>query len=339
MLRSLAAAVAMVVLLVSACGSGEEPRSVDDAEPLIVGFPYSDYAHEDEPFARDLFTEQATEIAIVDDPELFFAAGDTDLRYTTVTDGARWTPTSVPGAPVVWFFGGSTMFGIGQRDEHTIAAEVARLAASEGTPIDARNYGVSAYVAWQEAVLLGRLMAGSERPDLIVFLHGVNDYSQTCRHLAAGIAPLTRTNPVTDPELASLDEPPAIDCWEDPEATGEVIASVVDAAMAEARDHADGVPVVEFWQAMPQAREPSPSDEGLMERIGEDRASFRGSAAPYLAAIAADPTPGIDLTDVFDTYDGPVFFDWAHTNEVGAQLVAEAMWDRALRSEVQHLPG
>ena len=45
------------------------------------------------------------------------------------------------------------------------------------------------------------------------------------------------------------------------------------------------------------------------------------------------PAP-VDLTDALDGYDGPVFFDWAHTNELGAELTARAMWDRSLRDQV-----
>jgi len=317
----------LAVILLVACGG--------DA-PTIVGLPYSDYAHEDEPFARELFSEHSSKIDIDDDPELFFVWGETDQRYTHVTGGARLTPTSVPGAPVVWFMGGSTMFGIGQRDEHTIASEVARIAADAGMPIDARNYGTSAYVGWQEAGLLRRLMAREDRPDLIVFLHGVNDFSQTCRHLAAGIDPMSRTNPLTDAPI-DPDGPQEFNCWDDPSAGGAVVASVLDASMAEAASVADGVPIVEFWQATAYTRKPSPTDAELLEHLDETRYDFDRSGAVYRAAISADAVPGVDLTDVFDDHEGPVFFDWAHTNELGARLLAEAMWERRLRDEVEQL--
>jgi hypothetical protein len=327
--RTLPVLIGLALLAGSACSQ--------DQGPLLVGLPYSDYAHEQEPFAEALYAEHATQIPTPADPELFFVTGDADLRYTHIDDGARRTPTAVEGEPMVWFFGGSTMFGIGQRDEHTIASEVARLASSAGLPIDVRNHGVSAYVAWQEAGLLARRLATEERPDLIVFLHGVNNHSQLCRHLAAGVSPLARTNPLTDGEIAEQAGPPEVDCAADPDASGRAIAEVVDTAMAEAADHADGVPIVEFWQATPQTRAPSPSDDELMDRLSEDRPTFDRHAAVYRAAIAADRTPGIDLTDVFDDHEGPVFFDWAHTNEIGARIVAEAMWDRALRRQVQQL--
>lgn len=49
-----------------------------------------------------------------------------------------------------------------------------------------------------------------------------------------------------------------------------------------------------------------------------------------------DPRP-VDLTDAMDSYDGPIFYDWAHTNERGAQMVAQAMWDRSLRDRIAAL--
>lgn len=294
----------------------------------MVGMSYTDYAHKEEPFARELFIEQATKVNQVDDDELFYVAADNDLRFTHVKDYARRSLDAVEGAPEVWFLGGSTMFGIGQRDEHTIPAEVARIAQEAGTPITAVNFGWSSYMAWQEAGLLRRLLELRGSPDLIVFLHGINDQSGLCRRMAAGVGPLARTNPLTE---AHLDEgPKVLECNTNPAATGEVLAGVVDAAMLEAEAMAPGVPMIEFWQPTAYTRAPFPSENELLDHMQVDRSGFDAQRAIYLAALRADKTPPVDLTAVFDDRTEPIFFDWAHTNELGARIVAEAMWDRSI---------
>ncbi len=35
----------------------------------------------------------------------------------------------------------------------------------------------------------------------------------------------------------------------------------------------------------------------------------------------------IDLTDIFDDVDQPIYFDWSHTNEAGARIEAAAMYE------------
>lgn len=89
----------------------------------------------------------------------------------------RRTPQP-PGAaaPSVFFFGGSTMWGTGSRDQETIPA---LYAAATGRM--ARNFGESGYVAHQNLEMLLWLLQVGERPDIVVFYDGVNDVVQKCR--------------------------------------------------------------------------------------------------------------------------------------------------------------
>ena len=75
----------------------------------------------------------------------------------------------------VWLFGGSTVWGLGQRDDHTIASELARRSEVEGHPIRVVNLGQPGYTAWQQALLFEQHLAVSPPPDLAVFLQGVDD--------------------------------------------------------------------------------------------------------------------------------------------------------------------
>ena len=72
-------------------------------------------------------------------------------------------------------FRGSTMFGLFQRDEHTIPSEVARLAGADGIDVHVFNYGQMAYNNWQEVLLLEQLASRGRAPDLAVFYDGANE--------------------------------------------------------------------------------------------------------------------------------------------------------------------
>ena len=48
-------------------------------------------------------------------------------------------------------FGGSTTYGLNQRDGHTIASELARAAAADGIELDVHNKGNNGQLHWMEA--------------------------------------------------------------------------------------------------------------------------------------------------------------------------------------------
>jgi len=80
-------------------------------------------------------------------------------------------------APVIWFFGGSTMRGDTVDDSKTIPSLVAADLASRGYPdIRAFNYGENSFGSLQETKYLQKLLIDNpNRPDLVVFYDGVND--------------------------------------------------------------------------------------------------------------------------------------------------------------------
>jgi lysophospholipase L1-like esterase len=96
-----------------------------------------------------------------------------------VAGGVRRTvvppPTATADPVDVFFFGGSTMFGSYQREDHTIPAELARLAAADGVPVRVVNHGRMGYVNWQEVLQLEQLVTGGSVPDLAVFYDGFNE--------------------------------------------------------------------------------------------------------------------------------------------------------------------
>jgi lysophospholipase L1-like esterase len=106
--------------------------------------------------------------------------------------GRRITPQpTVPTVPAarVFFFGGSTMWGTSQRDEHTIPAEAARRLqplAGPGRRIEVLNLGENGYVFTQEVLALLLELRSGNIPDVVVFLDGINDVFGTVQSGVAG---------------------------------------------------------------------------------------------------------------------------------------------------------
>lgn len=159
------------------------------AIPALAGLDY----------VPQLFTEQFAAESGRFDPLLGWRLEDTAGEHLTIADGERAsTATTAPGDPVVvWFFGGSAMYGFGQRDGHTIPSELVRLAEADGVPLEVHNFGTPAYVNWQGVSLFAQLLTERPAPDVAVFYDGYNDLSM---QLVDG--------PVTEPShvLASVQQ-------------------------------------------------------------------------------------------------------------------------------------
>ncbi|TMB98392.1 MAG: SGNH/GDSL hydrolase family protein [Chloroflexi bacterium] len=92
------------------------------------------------------------------------------LRRTVQSRAAR------DGCHSVFLFGGSTMWGTGQRDAQTIPSLLSRQLEARGLA-DARliNFGETGYVFTQEVVTLILELRSGARPQVVVFYDGLND--------------------------------------------------------------------------------------------------------------------------------------------------------------------
>jgi len=144
-------------------------------------------AHDGDAWAEEFYSNYST---VPSDyaPFVGFAVPDIHHDYVNITHGMRssYQPVAAQagGLPVVYFFGGSTMFGTSQRDLYTIPSYIARLAEADGVPVEVRNYGHSAYQSRQEVILLQQLLAAGHRPDAVVFYDGINDVWQQARAIS-----------------------------------------------------------------------------------------------------------------------------------------------------------
>ncbi len=87
----------------------------------------------------------------------------------------------------VFVFGGSTIWGIGARDDYTVPSCLAKHLAEMGVRAQVTNYGESGYVSTQEVIALFRRLQQGDVPDLVVFYDGVNDTYAAYQSQQAGL--------------------------------------------------------------------------------------------------------------------------------------------------------
>jgi hypothetical protein len=294
-------------------------------------------------------------------------AGETRRSYKPADSQAR-------GAIRVYFFGGSSMFGYFQRDEHTIPSEFARLAEADGIPVRVLNYGQVAYVNWQEVLLFEELVSRGRVPDLAVFYDGANELVNQFRD-----RPHAEPSQVLAPEFAKrlalggAQTAPAEDTgsplgelyrsWKDvsavrwlslrvrglaterapssapivPQWAGKqdrlaaraggdaasVYARGVDLARRLAAGY--GIRTAFFWQPFLYSKQPVADEANPLGLFGTEPDAWRRADAVARSKLRP---PVVDLSDALDPVGAPVMYDYVHTNERGAKVVARALYER-----------
>jgi hypothetical protein len=280
-------------------------------------------------------------------------------EYVTIEGWERrsHTPAQLsPDAPVVWMFGGSTTWGLGQRDEHTIASYLSRLAEEQGTPIRVVNYGQRGWTHFQEMILFEQLLAAGEPPELAVFYDGANEVNaqaqsakgvpthtfvdQYAELISGGVAPEFIPAPPPRPSAAKV-------AWDEylqhsaiRKAVRRVTAFIDTPAGASesvrTQAGAEDDPLSETYQKpiedAQRAVDVYERGRGFTQYLAAeydvDTVFFwqpvRAGEADLWAAANVSP-PTIDVSDALDSHQ-EVYIDGGHTNEEGARIVAERLW-------------
>lgn len=266
---------------------------------------------------------------------------DVGSPHLNVTDGVRssWSPpTAACATPLrVWMFGGSTLFGVGQRDDHTIASELARAAWRDGVALDVDNRAVPGDVAWIERARLRRALITEDTPDLVVFYDGFNDVRSVEWSYGAGHEVTNRFSALNDATLV-----PLLKRLNEREIDGErtVVAvplerdvrppdqpviddavrfqygatrSLTDADLARA-----GVASIAFIQPIGASRNPLVAGDFPTTRLAtEQYRTFRDGL----------PEGVVDIADALDDHPGAVYVDDVHTTEEANPVIATRMWN------------
>ena len=255
-------------------------------------------------------------------------------------------PAARPGTPDcpplrVWAFGGSTMFGYGQRDEFTVASQLAKGLHDHGVSARVENFGVPGDTLWIETRKLeSELLADTTKPDLVVFYDGVNEYG--AQELLGGLG-RAGTPPLAAFEDSGMFDGFAraqgwINRWVTPNdgiatqmygpevGTVDAIAATAtqyERSLDSARRLLGSYDIAGLWFLQPVRAtrdRPVADEENEAEHLSEDR-----SRAAFRAMAVAGGEEVVDLREAMDRERTPVYYDGIHTNERGAELVAEAM--------------
>lgn len=279
-------------------------------------------------------------------------------KYVTIEGWSRrsYVPKGLPDeAPVVWMFGGSTTWGEGQRDEHTIASYLAKASEQAGTPIRIKNFGQRGWTHFQEMILFEQLLAAGDAPDLAIFYDGANEINaQTLG--AKGVPTHTLvdqfaalTSGQVAPEFNPAPSRPrsatvvAWDAYLKHSAIQKIVRRVSDVVAPPAgasesvvtqSDDGDQLST-EYVKGVEDAeRAVDVYERGrymttdLAERYDVDPVFFWqpvmvGEAEEWANDHISPPT--INVSDALDRHQN-VFIDGGHTNEEGARIVAERLW-------------
>jgi lysophospholipase L1-like esterase len=372
-LRAGLTVVAAVALLDVAVGSAINlVGGEDEAEPVSLLANPGVAAGRDEPWVDTLGDEiSAVWRAKPFDPFLGWTMPDFRGRYVRVEGGVRRTAVPPPAAaadPVdIFFFGGSTMFGSYQREDHTIPAEFARLAAADGVPVRVVNHGRMGYVNWQEVLQLEELVTDGSVPDLAVFYDGFNELlsqftlgphdepthvgaTEIDERLREGVQPgqeslrkalrrewQERSAVHRVARRLGLAERDAVDLGSIGSSfQGKQPEQPERRGVKAAAIHARGVDIARRLAGsygFESAFFWQPSLYSKQVRPGEDGlASTLGADPPSWraadrAARARLRAPVRDIGDALDDVRNPVMYDFVHTNEAGARAVARRLYE------------
>lgn len=255
------------------------------------------------------------------------------LQRRTTTEGAS-------DAGKVFFFGGSTMWGLGSRDAETIPSYFAAL-----TRTSAQNFGEDGWVAHQSLIMLIQLLQAGHRPDLVVFYDGVNDALQKCRveitpeahererdfdrvlrrslrpdsfgHFMSAV--LVLAHRVHDQLGLSRGGQPSHDCDRN-EQKAEAIADALikDWQLAKQLVKAHGGKFVGILQPVSYF---SRTRLDYLRLSAADKAQYE-AVYPRIRERIAGAGEFHDLVALFDT-DEPMYVDWCHVAPKGNRRIAE----------------
>lgn len=311
--------------------------------------------YDDANWARDYFREFHESDVLSYEPFLAWAREDYSGQHVNVENGVRKTynPGAEPPAALeLYAFGGSTMWGIGSRDEHTIPSYLSKLAEAHGMPLKVSNYAEKAYVNWQEVVRLSELCAQGDIPDLVIFLDGANDIYTKLQnpdmsrvhmnvrdfrrrfekwhpdhHIGDWLRRYSMVHKIAGrlgvklvQRRTKAQQVPPAGSEETAEAVVDIYRENVEFVRSLARQY--GFQVWFFWQPMVTTKADRSEEEKkytfAYKRIPEvNDVSREMISAEQLA---------VDLSDVFDDHPETLYIDWVHLGEEGNRIVAQRIY-------------
>ncbi len=202
--------VALLILTllegVARVGSGIRQRDQFTAEHEEVERLLRANASTGADWTRDYVRELAESFQAEWHPYVYWRMKPYRGKYINVDkSGIRhtWNSAAAPSQDQlrVFMFGGSTLWGVGARDDFTIPSLVSKkLSDAVGTGAWVTNFGEVGYVSTQEVIALMLELQRGNIPDIVIFYDGVNDAIAALQNGVAGV-PQNEQNRVTEFDL------------------------------------------------------------------------------------------------------------------------------------------
>jgi hypothetical protein len=252
----------------------------------------------------------------------------------------------------LFLFGGSTTFGYGLADEHTIPSHLQDFLRSKlGDGVNVYNFGCSNYFSTQERIKFCDLLANGIRPDVAVFVDGLNDFrfptgeprfteslrafmdgddSRPARALGRFIEKLSITRLATSIKRRMIRAQPAHGEESASDHDDSLIAATVaryqrNTKLIEAVGHAYGVQIAFVLQPVPTYHYDRRLQPAHTPTVGAHARS--GLAYPIMAA-ALKQAPGefanhvLWLGDIQERASEPLYVDDVHYTTRFSQTIA-----------------
>ncbi|MEZ5139007.1 MAG: hypothetical protein R2711_09660 [Acidimicrobiales bacterium] len=206
----------------------------------------------------------------------------------------------------------------------------------DGLRLRVVNYGVTGYVNWQASAWFADELAAGVGRTWRCSSTAANDAALAVEREAYGLLDADGTYSLSMSD-EQTDELAAYAKAQGYRSTGDLDLAARLAALQYRRgvDRADraaaeaGVPVVRFWQPTLATIPPDrPLVADALEEWDISRSRQRALDALQHDIAERSGVELVDITDLFDDVDRPVFFDQTHCNEFGADRQAAAILDR-----------
>ena len=311
--------------------------------------------YENQPWAKDYFKELADSTVMAYRPFIGWSRRDYQGRYINVVGNHRLSyRPSMDGKPALklYTFGASAMWGIGARDDFTIASYLAKFAEQDGVALHVENFAENAFVNWQNVVHLSELCAAGRCPDIAIFYEGAGDAGAKIQ-----TPQLTRVHENFDDWQVWIEDHDSVERWfkqrslihilgralgagrgrrrlrdtvlsTETERVNRMAQELVttyeeNAAFVNKLGEAYGFKAFFFWQPVVYTRKTPTDDERRFHRVF-------GEMMPALYRAATREVQSrdfvVDLSTTFDDVQGNVYIDWAHLGEAGNEMVARKIY-------------
>jgi hypothetical protein len=314
-------------------------------------------------------------------PYVMYRLGEMQGQYINVTQGVRRTyapRTSAATHPnLVFLFGGSAAWGHGVRDYGTLPSWLARVSEEHDELLDVRNYAESGWVNWQGIVYLLQKLADGQRPKIVIFYSGVNEFL-SARQWPYVRRPLWNAQfyPAAMRDWMLQKDRPLLRVWDYYRNTSLILSALLpheleypavqspireevirvvandyaaDKAVVEALGRQYGFSTLFVWQLTVASKKTLSAQErryaGWLPRSPENTPALSWWSMPEdfredysrIGTKVISEAEAVDLSPAFDSMVSTAFIDWMHPTEAGNEAIARLLYDR-LASKLHQMP-